>query len=136
MHNAAVAAGMLKINCASQLMACYKTVHNTFGSHEDLIKTAILGALIGMSDPGKKSFLYDVLTKDYYPLLSGTFAALLSAMESAQTTLYLPQLTAYFNVLDTLAITLEKTKEQEYKVMECRAVQARIARLKNEIGGN
>jgi hypothetical protein len=135
-HNAAVAAGMLKINCAPQLMACYKTVHNTFGSHEEMIKTAILGALAGMSDPEKQNFLYDVLTKDRYPLLSGTFIALLAAMETSKTTYYIPKLSAYSDSLDTIAIRIGKVKEQEYKVSECNAVKERINRLRNEIGGN
>ena len=134
-HNAAVAAGMLKINCAPQLMACYKTVHNTFGSHEDMIKTAILGALAGMDDTNKQAFLFGVLTNEHYPLISGTFEALLSALETVKSPTYVSKLTAYSDTLETLALTLGKVKEQEYKVRQCRAVQDRINRLRKMIGG-
>lgn len=135
-YNAAVAAGTLKINCAPQLMACYNTVHNTFGSHEDMIKTAILGALAGMDDPNKQTFLYGVLINEHYPLLSGTFATLLSALETVKSPKYAQKLMEYSNTLDSLAAKLGAVEESKYKAQQCIAVKARVDRLRNEIGGN
>ena len=135
-YNAARTANMLGVNCTMQLMAVYQTVHNTFGSHEDMVKTAILGALSRFDDPNKQNFLYNVLTKDRYPLVSGTFTALLSAMESSPTPLYLPKLAACSDTLDSLAIRGGGLKEHEYIVREFRGVQERINRLKKLIGGN
>jgi hypothetical protein len=132
---AATTAGILKLSCAPDLMSVYKTVHNKFGCHEDMIKAAILGALCTMDDPDKQNFLYGVLTIDRCSLFSGTFSVLLNALETSQTPLYIPKLSAYSDTLDTLATRLEKAKEQEYRLKECKAIQTRINRLKNEIGG-
>lgn len=134
--NAANTANALKINCPQDLMAVYKTVHNTFGSHEDMIKTAILGALAGLYDPAKQSFLYDVLTKDYFPLLSSTFAALLNAIETVKSPIYLPKLTVCSDSLTSLTIRLQSAKEKSYKFQECLAMQNKVKNLRMELGGN
>jgi hypothetical protein len=133
--NAANTANALGINCAPQLMGYYQTIHDKFGSHEDMIKTAILGAIARFNDPNKTSFLFDVLTEDRYPLLGGTFAALLGAMETSQSTLYLPKLAEVSDTLDSLATRLSTLKEHEFKVKNIRAVQVRVNRLRAMIGG-
>jgi hypothetical protein len=133
--NAANAANALKINCPQDLMAVYKTVHNTFGSHEDMIKTAILGALCGLYDPYKQSFLYDVLTKDYFPVLSASFSALLNAIETAKSPMYLPKLSVYSDSLNSLATRMQSAKEKSSKLPECLAMKNRVNALRIELGG-
>lgn len=44
-YNAVNAVTALKISCPGTLMSVFKSVHVTFGSNEEMIKTAILGAL-------------------------------------------------------------------------------------------
>jgi hypothetical protein len=133
--NAANTANILKIGCAQELMAVYTTVHNTFGSHEDMIKTAILGALAGLNDPSKQSFLLSVLANDYFPLLSASFSALLNAIETVKTPTFLPKITEYSDSLNSLATRMQSAKEKSSKLPECLAMQNRVNNLRKELGG-
>ncbi len=135
-YHAAIAANELGINCPNDLMAVYKAVHNTFGSHEDMIKTAILGALRVQYDPYKQSFLLNVLTNDNFPILSSSFSALLNAIETAKSRIFLPKINVYSDSLKSLASRLQSAKEKSYQLQECLAMQNKVNNLRKELGGN
>jgi hypothetical protein len=134
--NAANTANALKVSCAQDLMAVYKIVHNTYGSHEDMIKTALLGALSGLYDPSKQTFLLGVLTNDYFPLLSSSFAALLNAIETVKSPMYLPKITAYSDSLNSLATRFLSGNDKGSRLPDLLAMQKRVNSLKKELGGN
>lgn len=134
--NAANAANALKIGCGPELMTCYKAVHNTFGSYEDMLKAALLHALGNQDDANKHAFLQDVLINDNYSPASGTFMALLDALESYPATAYLPKLSACSDTLDSWIARLGSMKGHELTIRNYRAVQSKIRKLEIMIGGN
>jgi hypothetical protein len=135
-YEAVNAAGRLKLSCTSQLMALYKDVHTTFGSHEDMIKSSILGALGGLYDANKALFFNDILTNDHYLLLSASFASLINAMETAKSPIYAKQLSVYSDSLNSLLGRLQAMKEPDFRLRSCKVMLARVNNLMAEIGGN
>jgi hypothetical protein len=133
--NAANVANVLRINCAPELMACYKAVHNTFGSYEDMLKAALLHALGNLDDMNKHAFLQEILTKDNYSPASGAFTALLDALESYPATTYLPKLSACSDTLDSWIARLRSEKGHELTIKNYQAVQSKIRKLELLIGG-
>jgi hypothetical protein len=134
--NAVRTSGSLKINCYGQLVALYKTGSTTFGSHKDMIITAIFGALYGMDNPSKSIFLNDVLTNDHFPLLSASFSSLISAMETAKSPMYTQKLAVFSDSLNSLKTRLSAATERSYKLQECLAMQNKVNKLMAELGGN
>jgi hypothetical protein len=133
--NAVNAASALKINCPRELMATYKIVHDKFGSHEEMIKTAILGSMCGLNDPAKQGFLFDILTKEKMPLVGSTFSALVNALETTKSQMYLSKISEISDSLNSLAARLQSADQKSYRLPECMAMQKRVTYLRKELGG-
>ncbi len=67
---AASAIAALKINCPAKLLSVYNKVHTTFGSHEDMVKTAIIGAL-GRDNRVRSDTLKRMETSNRQPAMPG-----------------------------------------------------------------
>jgi hypothetical protein len=128
-------AGALKINYSSDLMTLYPTIRTTYGSHEDMLKSTILVSLSRMENPGKKQFLYDILTKDEMPLGCATFSALLDAISAEPDARYEQKLAECSSTLgDQIAqIDADPNKENKYLLPRLREVKDKIDRVRTKV---
>jgi hypothetical protein len=140
--NAVNAAGALKISSTTELMALYNTTHSTFGCHEDMIKSAILGSICKVDSGNttaltkKNAFLYSVLTSDSLTLLSASFSALINALTLNANASYIPKLQEYSTRLSALETKLSAEKESFFYLDRCRGLKNKITTLCNQQGGN
>jgi hypothetical protein len=134
-REAAWTAGALNINYSNVLMALYPTIHTTYGSHEDILKSTILESLIPMDNANKKQFLFDILTKDGMPLGCAMFGALLDAIYAAPDTIYTQKLADYSSTLDAKISQMEADTSQEknYWISKLKEIKDKIDRVRNRV---
>jgi hypothetical protein len=134
-REAAWTAGALKINYSGDLMALYPIIRTTYGSHEDMLKSAILESLIPMDNASKKQFLYDILTKDGMPVGCATFDALLDAIYADPDVMYEQKLAECSTSLaaQIAQIEADTDKEKKFWLPRLQEIKDKIDRVRTKV---
>jgi hypothetical protein len=133
-REAARTAGALKINYSGDLMDLYPAIRTTYGSHEDMLKSAILVSISRMENAGKKQFYYGILTRDEMPLGCATFSALLDAIYAEPDLMYAQKLTEFSSTLGAqiAQIKADTDKEKKYLLPRLQEIKDKIDRAKDK----